>query len=410
MRILIVTQYFWPENFRINDLAAGLAERGHIVEVLTGKPNYPGGRLFSGYGALNPKTDSYKHIPVRRVPPIPRFRGRGWQLALNYLSFAISASLIGPLLCRRKFDAIFVFGPSPITVGLPAMVLKKIHGTPILFWVQDLWPESLTATGAISSKRILSGVSAFVRMLYRHCDRILIQSEAFKEPVLALDVPPEKITYYPNSAEPLYHPVKLRKDAAERAMVPDGFVVMFAGNIGAVQDFETILEAAKELRAYKDTHFVIIGDGRRFDWLKTQVDRRGLEDTFHLLGRHPMETMPRFFALADALLVTLRKDPIFELTIPSKLQSYMACGRPVIAGLDGEGARVVTISGGGVAAPAEDSAELAQAIKKLYEMPADQRSQMGAKGLKYFQANIEREMLLDRLETIMAETVKEVAG
>lgn len=410
LKLLILSQYFWPENFRINDLATGLKARGHDVTVLTGMPNYPGGKLFDGYSIFKPARETYKGIPVSRVPLARRGKGRGWQLALNYASFMLSGSILGPWRCRGDYDCILVYEPSPITIGLPAIAMKKKTGAPVLFWVQDLWPESLSATGAVRSEWVLNRVKTLVRFIYRHCDRILVQSEAFKHPIVSMGVDPRRLEYYPNSAESLYKPVRLPADASEREQIPDGFKVMFAGNIGAAQDFPTILETAERLQGVNDIHFIILGDGRRFSWLKSEVVARGLKKNFHLLGRYPVTQMPRFFALADALLVTLKRDPIFEMTIPSKVQSYMACARPVVAGLDGEGARVVAKSGGGLVAPTEAPAKLAQAIKTLYEMPADQRSKMGASGLKYFQENFERHMLLDRLESIMAGTVKEVSG
>src|SRR5690349_8507872 len=179
MKILIVSQYFWPESFRINDLALGLKERGHNVTVLTGMPNYPSGRLFSGYAMFSPTKEIFEGIPILRVPLIPRGSKGRWRLALNYISFALCASLLAPLRCKGPFDIIFVFEPSPVTVGIPALVLKKLMQAPIVFWVQDLWPESLSATGAVKSQRVLQWVANLVGYIYRRCDCILVQSEGF---------------------------------------------------------------------------------------------------------------------------------------------------------------------------------------------------------------------------------------
>lgn len=398
MKILLVTQYFWPENFRINDVALGLIERGHALTVLTGKPNYPSGRFFPGYGFLGRASEDFHGAAVRRVPLVPRGAGGALRLALNYASFACAATLLGPLLCRERYDAIFVYEPSPITVGLPALWLKRLRGSPVLFWVQDLWPESLLATGAIRSPALLGLVARLVRFIYRGCDRILAQSRAFVAPIQALGVEAERILYYPNSAESLYRPAVPGPQARADAGLPAGFVVMFAGNIGAAQDFETIIQAADRLKSHDDIHWVILGEGRTLPWVEQQVTGRGLVRTFHLLGPHPVEAMPRFFAMADAMLVTLRKEPIFGLTIPSKVQSYLACGRPILAGLDGEGARVVVEAGVGLAVPAQDPQALAGAVLALARMDARAREAMGASGRAYFEAHFEREMLLDRLE------------
>lgn len=405
MKVLIVTQYFWPEDFRINDLALGLKQRGWEVTVLTGKPNYPRGRFFEGYGFLKRSRDSYEGIPVIRIPLLPRGEGGALRLAANYISFSLLASILGPLYCRGRFDAIFVYEPSPVTVGIPAIVLKKFRGAPIFFWIQDLWPESLSATGMVRSPFILRTVEKLVRYIYRRCDRLLVQSRAFADPVRRLGADPDRIVYFPNSAEELYQPVSLPEDATERSLLPAGFRVMFAGNIGASQDFETILAAAERLKVYKDIHWVVLGDGRMAGWVAQEVRRRGLSDNVHLLGKYPVADMPRFFALADVMLVTLKRDPIFALTIPSKIQSYLACGRPIIAALDGEGARIIEEAGAGMAVRAEDSAALADAVLNMYRMTPDERASMGASGRSYFLANFERNMLLDRLDKQMKEFI-----
>jgi len=407
LRILIVSQYFWPEDFRINDLATGLVEMGHEIEVLTGMPNYPSGKLIPRYRTFKPLSEKYEGIPIVRAPLIPRGKGRGWQLALNYLSFAISASLLGPLLLHKKFDVIFVFEPSPITVGIPAMVMKWFKTVPVMFWVQDLWPESISATGAIQSEFILNWVKTLVGLIYKNCDRILISSRAFRDSVVSLGGAEENINYFPNSAENLYKPVRLENEAPEREMMPAGFCVMFAGNIGVAQDFSTILTAAEKLRSYKDIHWVILGDGRMRGWVAEQIQKRDLTGNFHLLGRHPVDAMPRFFSLADVLLVTLRKEPIFALTVPAKIQSYMACAKPVIAALDGEGARIIEEADAGIGCPAENPEALAEGVLDIYRMTPQERNRLGQNGLAYFGRHFERQVLLPRLDAWIRALKKE---
>ena len=405
MKVLIVTQYFWPENFQINDLALGLKEKGHEIQILTGIPNYPGGRFFSGYNFFGPLFETYEDIPVFRVPLIPRGNGSRTRLVFNYFSFVFFACLSAPLRRFGSVDLIFIYEPSPITVCLPALLLKKLKSTPVMFWIQDLWPESLSATGAVRSKKILKTVNILVRFIYRGCDRILIQSRAFFEPIKHQGGDPNRILYFPNSAEELYQPVVLEKDAPERAVMPEGFCVTFAGNIGAAQDFGTILNAAERLKGHREINWIIIGDGRMFSWVQRQVMERDLSKTVHLLGRYSAEAMPRFFALSDVLLVTLKKEPIFALTIPSKVQSYLACAKPIIAALDGEGASVVEEACAGVSCPAENPEALADAVLKLYNMSGRERKEMGRKGRSYFEKHFERKMLLDRLEGWMEKLV-----
>jgi glycosyltransferase involved in cell wall biosynthesis len=403
MNILIVTNHFWPENFNINILARDLTARGHHVTVLAGIPNYPQGKFFPGYGILKKRVDDYQGIKVAHVPIIPRGKGNNLRLILNYLSFVVSGCLLAPFYCRAKYEIIFVYETSPITVGLPALVLKKLKDSLIVFWVQDLWPESLAATGAVKSNVVLNLVGVLVRLIYRGCDILLAQSKAFLPSIARFGGKPGQVVYYPNTTEDFYQPVCLEANAPERLLVPSGFCLMFAGNIGAAQDFDNILAAMEIIKDYPDIHLVILGDGRRRDWVQAQVQQRGLEQTVHLLGRYPPETMPRFFALATSMLVTLRKEPIFSLTIPSKVQSYLACGKPIIAALDGEGARIIEEAGAGLTCPAGSSADLAEVIIKMYRMSPLDRQVMGTRGRSYFERHFERKMLLDRLEELMAK-------
>lgn len=395
--ILIVSQYFWPENFRINDLAQGLRQRGNRVTVLTGQPNYPEGRFFPGYGFFKKTQEEYCGMKVVRVPLLPRGNG-GISLMLNYLSFALSACLFAPLRCTEKYDVIFVFEPSPITVCLPALLLRKIKQAPVVLWVQDLWPESLSATGAIRARWILKLVEKLVRFIYRGCDLILVQSRAFIPSVEKLGGARERVRYFPNSAEELYKPIILGEDAPGHASLPQGFRVMFAGSIGAAQDFGTILSAAEKLKQHADIQWLILGGGRMLPWVEEQIEVRALGRVFHLLGQHPVESMPGYFALADTMLVTLRREPVFALTIPAKIQSYLACGKPIIAALEGEGARIVQESGAGRAVPSGDADKLAGAVLEMYRMTEAERREMGEHGLRYFSENFERGMLLARLD------------
>jgi colanic acid biosynthesis glycosyl transferase WcaI len=400
MNILIITQYFWPENFRINDLAAGLTEKGHTITVLTGVPNYPGGRFFSGYGLFKNRVQEHQGTRIIRVPLVPRGTGQRLNLMLNYLSFAFFASLLGLIYCRQKYDVIFVYEPSPITVGIPALVLKVLQKTPIMFWVQDLWPESLVATNAVHSRYILRWVDRLVRLIYRACDTILIQSRAFREPIEKHGVDVDRIRYFPNSAEDLYRPVA-KCAVPECAHIPEGFYVMFAGNIGAAQNFDTILDAAEQLKEYRDIHWIIIGDGRMLKWVEDEIRKRDLSKTMHLLGRHPAESMPAFFSIADALLVSLRKEPIFALTIPAKVQSYLASAKPIIAALDGEGARIIEEAGAGLVCEPGNAEALAKAVVALHDLPVNKRQALGRQGRDYFEDNFNRNLLLDRLDQWM---------
>lgn len=407
MRILIVTQYFWPESFRINDLALALKSRGHEISVLTGIPNYPAGKIFEGFGFLSFGYSDYNGIKILRVPLFARRQGKSWQLALNFLSFAFSACLLGPLLCRDEYDIVFVYEPSPFTVGLPGALMRRLKKAPLLFWVQDLWPESLYATGAIKSPWLLKMVGVLVCFIYKRCDRVLIQSRGFMQPAVNAGASADRLHYFPNWAEDIFQPIEVKRKSPEDLEMPNGFRILFAGNLGTAQSLETIISAANRLKDMEDIHWVILGDGRRELWLREQIIKNGLEKTVHVLGRRPVEQMPCYFSLVDVLLVTLRKDYIFSLTIPSKIQSYLAVGKAIVGALDGEGAEIVKESGAGLVGPAEDSKRLARSVMNLYSMAASQRNEMGARGRHYYNQHFKRELLVEELEELMDRTISD---
>ena len=405
MKLLILSQYFWPENFRINDVVEGLTERGHAVTVYTGLPNYPSGRFFDGYGFLGPLHERYKAAEVRRAPLIPRGGGGGLRLAINFFSHAFFATLLAPWLARGRFDAILVYEPSPMTIGIPARALRAIKRAPLLFWVQDLWPESLSATGAVKNGALLALVDRLIKWIYRGCDRVLVQSEAFIPSVEAHGVPRSRIRYLPNSAENFYRRVEPDPMHAEARELPAGFRVMYAGNIGAAQDFATILAAAELLKGERDIQWIILGEGRMRAWVGDEVKRRGLQN-FHLLGQRPPERMPHYFAHADVLLATLRREPIFAYTIPSKIQAYIACGKPVIAALEGEGGRQIREAGAGWVVPPENPRALADAVMAASTLERSQLSSMGQRGEAWFREHFERDKLLSQLEAELEEAAQ----
>jgi glycosyltransferase involved in cell wall biosynthesis len=252
-------------------------------------------------------------------------------------------------------------------------------------------------------------VAKAVSYIYKRCDIVLVQSRAFEPRVRALGAKPASIFYFPNWAEALYKPIEVESSSSEQDEMPPGFRVVFAGNIGAAQSFDTILSAATKLREYEEIKWVIIGDGRMRPSVEEGVQKWGLQNSVHLLGRRSADVMPHHYALADALLATLKREPSFSLTIPSKIQVYLACGKPVVAALDGEGARVIEESGAGFAVPAEDADALAAAMLRMYRATPEERAEMGRRGRAYFEEHFEREKLLDRLEGWMEELVQERA-
>jgi len=394
LRVLIVSQYFWPENFRINDVAKTLLEKGIEVEVLTGKPNYPRGEVFEGYKAWGRQQESYQGININRIPLRARGRG-GWRLALNYFSFVVSGLLFAPWMLRnKKFDVIFIYAPSPILQAIPAIFIGWIKGCPTVLWVQDLWPESLSATGHVKNYAVLKLVEQMVRFIYRHTDLILISSQAFKTPVrkLASKTP---IMYFPNSVDDTFAmPITVESPPIDG--LGKGFSIIFAGNIGAAQAVGVIVKAAVLLSKYRDIHFIVLGDGSSREWMLKEARLHGLTN-LHLPGRFPVEMMPGFMQKASALLVTLADQPIFAITVPNKVQAYMAAGRPIIACMNGEGARLVVEAGAGLATPAEDSMELAKTILHLYGQSTDELERMGNNGRRYYKEHFDHDRLINQL-------------
>ena len=400
VRILVVSQYFYPENFRVNDLAAWLVERGHEVTVLTGIPNYPSGRFFSGYGLFQRCTETWKGVSVVRVPQVPRGNGGPLRLVLNYLSFAVMASLLGPLRLRRDYDVIFVHEPSPVTVGIPAIMMRRYTGAPIYFWVLDLWPESVAAAGGVRATWLLNVLSRLTRWIYSHCEKILVQSRAFIPRIRAQGVPQARIAYLPNWAEDVFRPSSATLPPVP---LPSGFRLMYAGNIGVAQDFPTILGAAERLKDVVDIHWLIVGDGRERSWVQGEIERRGLNGKVHLFGNHAPEQMPDFFAHADAMLVSLKPNPVFVLTIPAKVQAYMACARPIVAMLDGEGARIIKEAGAGLSCPTGNAEALAATVLRMASMGRKERERMGKQGRDYYLAHFDREKLFCQIESWLTD-------
>lgn len=397
MKILVVSQYFWPENFRINDLVLELVKRGHEVTVLTGHPNYPEGKIFPEFKSNAESYGDYGGARVVRVPLFPRGVG-SLRLMLNYLSFALSASVLGPWKLRGKtFDVIFVCQLSPVTVGIPAAILRKLKSAPIVFWILDLWPESLRAVGVVRSPILLKGVGFLVSFIYRHCDLILAQSKSFIPEIKNYCSSNRWIEYFPSWSESVFD-FATTIPAPEVPVASGVFSVMFAGNIGDAQDFPAILQAAEVLRNDRRIRWLVVGDGRAAAWVRREVETRGLTDSVLLLGRYPLERMPSFYMHADALLVSLRDEPIFSMTIPGKLQSYLAAGKPVLAMLNGEGSDIVRSSGAGLACAAGDGRALAEAVLKLATMSAEDRKIMGNKALEVNKTEFDRATLISRLE------------
>ena len=398
MRILIVSQYFWPEQFRVNDLVEELCKRGHKITVLTGKPNYPCGTVYEAYLRNKSFYNWYKGAKIIRVPLVVRGK-TSFQLVLNYLSFFVSASFFGVWRLRGiEFDSVFVFGTSPITACLPAILMGKLKKAKVVLWVLDLWPDTLRALGVVKSKVTLFLIGVLVKFIYRHCDLVLGQSKDFIKRIKRYQPDGDKIKFFPNWAEDIFDN-SLTEMAPELDKRLDKFNIVFAGNLGDAQDLPTVIEAAKILQETGLVRWIFLGEGRRADWLKKQIAQHNLASDCIVLGSYPVSRMPSFFAHADALLVSLKNEPVFSSTIPGKVQSYLQSGKPVLGVINGEGARVIKEAGAGMACPAGDSSALAHNIISMVSLSPEKLEEFGTNGMRYAQEEFNRTKLIDKLES-----------
>ncbi|VVQ05953.1 hypothetical protein PS910_04309 [Pseudomonas fluorescens] len=402
LRILLVTQYFWPENMRINDMVRYFSEQGHEVTVLTGLPNYPEGKVFEDYRAKPEDFKSYHGTEIIRVPLVPRGT-RKISLALNYLSFFMSASTVGAYKLKgREFDAIFMNAVSPVMAAIPAIIIGRLKRTPVFVWVLDLWPESLSFVGVVKNPRLIALVGKMVSWIYNRTDYLLVQSHAFLEDVkkyCTQPMPADRLIYFPSWAEDDFSsPVVAESGLFEPD--PSVFTIVYAGNLGETQGFPSILDAAEALRGNTAVRWIIVGDGRMGGWIADQVASRGL-DNVHLLGRHPLEAMPGLFAQADALLVSLKTNDIIAKTIPGKVQTYLASGRPLLGAVDGEAARVINESGAGLACPSGDAPAMVKSVRALARSTEAERAEMGRAGRHYYEQHFSRSKLMASLESLM---------
>ena len=407
MNILIVTPHFYPVSVRINDFALELQKRGYSIAVLTAVPDYPAGKFYDGYGICKKNRETYKGIKVYRAPLIPRGSGSNVRLALNYISFVFGGIFTSLFLLKKKLDIIFVFEPSPITVGLPAIFVKKVKRIPICFWVLDLWPESVVSAGNLKSDLIPKLLTPIVKFIYKHCDRILVSSRGFINSIVEKGISRKKIEFFPQWAEPLFKPVKTEKYLLGE-IPKESFKIMFAGNIGEAQDFQSILETAKILKSHKNIQWVILGGGRKAEWVKEKIEEYGLKDCFYLLGSFPREKMPEFYSNADAMLFSLKDEHIFSITIPAKVQSYLACSKPILAMINGEAAKLISDNRAGFTCNAGDYESLATKVKNMSRMNKDELKRLSDNSLKCYNDYFDREMLFEKAENIFSGLIYDI--
>lgn len=396
MRILLLTQWFPPEPQRLLlELALSLQEAGHEVTVLTGFPNFPAGTLYPGYRLRFFQREQIEGVPVIRVPLYPDHSRSAIKRALNIVSFAVAAAVLGPWLTPRV-DVIHVIHP-PLTVALPAWILSRVKRVPFTYEIQDMWPETLRSTGMVNSERVLDWIGRLANWVYRRAAAIRVISPGFRENLMTKGVPANKIRVISNWVDTnFYRPMDANPELATKLGLSGRFNIMFAGMMGPAQDLETVVEAATLLGDLPDVQFVLVGDGNDMPRLQQLVEQRGLANV-RFLGRFPPDDMPGLYALADVLLIHLRDDPLFRITIPHKTFAYMASGKPILAAVEGDVAAVVQAAGAGLTCPQGNPKVLAETVRRFHAMPAAERQTMATNGRKAVNERFARVVITDQL-------------
>lgn len=389
MRILLITQWFDPEpHFKGLPFARELAKLGHEVEVLTGFPNYPGGKVYKGYRMPAVQRETMEGIPVLRVPLYPSHDTSGLRRILNYSSFAVSATAMGSALVKPA-DVAYVYHP-PGTIGLPAMALKLLRRIPFVYDIQDLWPDTLKATGMFNYPAGLWVVDKWCRLVYSQASRIAVLSPGFKEILVQRGVPERKIEVIYNWCDEGQIQLEERDEALARELSMAGrFNVVFAGTMGKAQALDAVLDAARILAdRIPAVQFVFVGGGVDVPRLKDRTKELGLQKNVLFLPRRPVSEIGKVLNLADVLLVHLKDDPLFSITVPSKTQAYLAVGKPIIMGVGGDAADLVRRAGAGVVCRPENPQSIVEAVQKLYAMPSAELESMGQNGRAFYQREL----------------------
>lgn len=393
MKILIISQYFYPENFRINDLALELKNRGHKITVLTGLPNYPKGEYFDGYDDKKNCDEIWNDIPIYRCKLRPRKTG-SVNLIKNYLSFVIEANKKLKELENQDFDLIYVFEVSPITVALPAIKFKKKKKIPIVINIQDLWPENIIAVTGITNFIVIGLVNKMVNYIYKHCDLILTASPSFVDKIRDRIKNKDKVAYWPQ------YSIVNRTNEDVSLYNKDFFNIVFTGNIGEAQGIDLAIEAANILKNEKICwHFV--GDGRNRKKLEKMVKEYNIDKRVIFHGFHPEKEIPKYLKDADAALLILKPNPIFEMTIPAKLQTYLACGVPILGCVSGEGKRIIEESNAGIVSEEISVEALVKACQKFISLNSNDLNAYKDKAFRYGDDNFNKNNLILDLEKYM---------
>lgn len=407
-RILIVSQHFWPESFRINDICDFFTEKGCEIDVLCGIPNYPKGKFFDGYSIIRNRRQTHKGMNIRRAIEIPRGNNTNFKIFINYISFPFFSLAHIPRLLTKHYDKIFLYQTSPVMMTIAGIILGKIKRVETTMYVLDLWPENLFSVLHVKNPLLIKLATYISHWHYRRVDKLIVLSDRMKQQLIEItNIFPKKIAVLIQTSEKLYETNIHDKQLADRFR--DGFNILFAGNISPAQSFETIIEAANKLKndGIKNINWIIVGDGMSRKWLENEVSKFGLKSSFYFEGMKPMEDIPKYTDIADILIACLVKSDLLDATIPAKVMSYIASGKPMVLAMDGEVQTLIndTIKCG-FAGPTGDSETLFSNIKKMYKMTDKERVDMGNLARKYHFRHFERNIILNKLYDFIFDQVK----
>jgi colanic acid biosynthesis glycosyl transferase WcaI len=401
-KLLIVCQHYWPESFRINDISDFLVEKKCDIEVLCGLPNYPSGKFTEGYSYFRNRVQHHNGVYIRRAFEIPRGSNTNIRIFLNYISFPFASLFHIPRLLTKKYDKIFIYQLSPVMMSIAGIIVGKLKRIETTMYVLDLWPENLYSVLNIKNRFLRKIAESVSHWHYRHVDKLVVLSEKMKNRLLeATDISEDKIIVLPQACEKIYE--EDMHDQALAGRFKNGFNILFTGNISPAQSFPTIIQAAKKLKSegIRDINWIIVGDGMSRGWLEKEVKKAKLDGSFYFEGFKPISDIPKYTDFADVLIGCLVKSDLLEATIPAKVLSYFAAGRPMVLAMDGEAQNLVNSVGCGFAGPTEDAGRLAANLKKIYRLPAKERKLMGKRARDYHFKHFERNLILNKLYSFL---------
>ena len=401
-KILVYTNHYFPENFKINDIVSHFNEQEYSVKVITGVPNYPSGKIFKNYGYFKKTNEIIDNVKVRRLPLVTRGRGSSFRLVLNYLSYFFSVLIYTfyLILSNKKYDIIFVHHTSPIFITISPCLYKTFNKqTKMILWDLDIWPESLEATEVIKNKKVLNSIKRLVETLYNKFDLILVGSDSFVQ-IVKKRVKNIPVVYFPNWAEDIFELALINKSPLKTVKQTNNLKIMFAGNIGEAQDVYSILKLIYKCKD-KNIDWVFVGDGRMKNWFERELNLIPISGTINFSGSHPIEKMPFFFKQADIMLLTLKNEDIFSKTVPAKLQAYLASAKPIFGMISGESKRIIMDSGAGWCSDSGDIESAYDNICEILNCNYKELSKKGLKGLRYYNKNFSKHSRFSQIDNIL---------